>query len=122
MSTSRAFSPDNQYFLGDKDFSSQLAQFGLILELLESKKAADKDLLLAFAQALAQVNAALQGNSAITGKLDELMAMRNFLDDALMVASDEYNTLCRNLLNSVIGCFEARAKGGSARLGEILLE
>ena len=119
---SSAYSPDNQYFLGDRDFSSQLAQFGLILALLEGKKAAGKDLLLTFAQALAQVSEALQGNSAIAGELDELMAMRNFLDDALMVASDEYNTICRNLLNSVIACFEARAKSGSARLGEILVE
>ncbi|MFH1019506.1 MAG: ATP-binding protein, partial [Pseudomonadota bacterium] len=119
---SSAYSPDNQYFLADKDFSSQLAQFGLVLELLEDKKAADKELLLAFVQALAQVSEALQGNSTIAGKLDELMAIRNFLDDALMVSSDEYNTLCRELLNSVIGCFEARAKGGSTRLGEILVE
>ena len=119
---SSAFSPDNQYFLGDKDFTGQLSQFGLVLELLEGKKAAGKELLLAFAQALAQVSEALQGNSAIAGELDELFAMRNFLDDALMVASDEYNTLCRNLLNSVIGCFEARAKAGSSRLGEILVE
>ncbi|MFA6499466.1 MAG: chemotaxis protein CheA [Desulfurivibrionaceae bacterium] len=117
-----AYSPDNQYFLGDRDFSSQIAQFGLILELLEGKKAAGKELLLAFAQALAQVNEALQGNSAISGELDELVAMRNFLDDSLMVASDEYNTLCRNLLNSVIGCFETRVKASSTRLGEILVE
>lgn len=119
---SSAFSTDNQYFLGDKDFTGQLAQFGLVLGLLESKKAAGKDLLLAFAQALAEVSHALTGNSAIAGELDELFAMRNFLDDALMVASDEYNTLCRNLLNSVIGCFEAKAKTGSTRLGEILVE
>ncbi len=119
---SSAYSPDSQYFLGDREFSSQLAQFGLILGLLEGKKAAGKDLLLAFAQALAQISEALQGNSAIAGVLDELLAMRNFLDDPLMVASDEYNTLCRNLLNSVIGCFEARAKVGSTRLGEILVE
>jgi two-component system chemotaxis sensor kinase CheA len=117
-----AYSPDCHYFLGDRDFSSQLAQFGLILKLLESKKAADKELLLAFAQALAQVSEALHDNRAIAGELAELMAMRNFLDDALMVASDEYNALCRNLLNAVIGCFEARAKGGGARLGEILVE
>ncbi|MCG2823032.1 MAG: chemotaxis protein CheA [Desulfobulbaceae bacterium] len=119
---SSAFSPDNQYFLGDKDFTGQMAQFGLVLQLLESKKAAGKDLLLAFAQALAEVSQALQGNPAIAGVLDELFAMRNFLDDALMVASDEYNTLCRNLLNSVIGCFEAKNKTGSTRLGEILVE
>jgi len=119
---SSAYSSDNQYFLGDRDFSSQMAQFGLVLELLEGKKAAGKELLLTFAQALAQVSEALQGNSAIAAELDELVAMRNFLDDALMVASDEYNILCRNLLNSVIGCFEARAKVGSTRLGEILME
>jgi two-component system chemotaxis sensor kinase CheA len=117
-----AFSPDNQYFLGDKDFTGQLAQFGLVLELLEGKKPVGKELLLTFAEALAQVSEALKGNSAIAGELDELCAMRNFLDDALMVASDEYNTLCRNLLNSVIGCFEAKAKAGSTRLGEILVE
>ena len=117
-----AYHPDCQYFLGEKDFSSQLAQFGLILALLEGKNTADKELLLAFAKALAQVNEALQGDNAIAGELAELMAMRNFLDDPLMVASDEYNTLCRNLLNSVIGCFKPRAKGGSARLGEILVE
>lgn len=115
-----AFSPDCRYFLGDRDFSGQLAQFGLVLALLEEKKAADKEQLLGFAQALAQVGDALQGNRGIAGELAELLAMRNFLDDPLMVASDEYNTLCRNLLNSVIGCFEARAKGG--RLGEILVE
>ena len=119
---SSSYSPDNQYFLGDRDFSSQMAQFGLVLEFLVSKKAASKELLLAFAQALAQVSEALRGNPAITGELEELSAMRNFLDDALMVSSDEYNTLCRNLLNSVIGCFEARAKAGSTRLGEILME
>jgi len=117
-----AFSPDNQYLLGDKDFTGHMAQLGLILELLETKKAAGKDQLLSFAKALAQISDALKGNSAIAGELDELSAMRNFLDDALMVASDEYNTLCRNLLNSVIGCFEARAKAGSTRLGEILVE
>ncbi len=119
---SSAYSPDNQYFWGDRDFSNQLAQFGLILDLLEDKKPASKELLLTFAQALAQVSEALQGNSAIAGELDELLAMRNFLDDALMVTSAEYNTLCCNLLNSVIGCFEARTKAGSTRLGEILME
>jgi two-component system chemotaxis sensor kinase CheA len=119
---SSAYSSSSQYFLGDKNFSSQMAQFGLILDLLEDKKAASKELLLTFAQALAQVSEALQGNPAIAGELDELSAMRNFLDDALMVASNEYNTLCRNLLNSVIGCFEAKAQVGSARLGEILVE
>ncbi len=119
---SSAYSPDNQYFLGDRDFSNQMAQFGMILELLEGKKAAGKDLLLAFAQALAQVCEALRDNPAIAGELDELTAMRNFLDDALMVSSDEYNSLCRNLLNSVLNCFEARAKTGSIRLGEILME
>lgn len=117
-----AFSPDSQYFLGDNDFTAQLAQFGLVLQSLEGKKAVNKDLLLAFAQALAQISEILKDNSAIAGELDELCAMRNFLDDALMVASDEYNTLCRNLLNSVILCFEAKAKVGSTRLGEILVE
>jgi len=119
---SSAYSPDSQYFLDDRDFSSQLAQFGLVLEFLVNKKAAGKELLHAFAQALAQVGEALQSNHAIAGELDELFSMRNFLDDPLMVASDEYNILCRKLLNSVIGCFEARPKAGSTRLGEILME
>ncbi|HIJ90070.1 MAG: chemotaxis protein CheA [Desulfobulbaceae bacterium] len=120
--TKSAFSPDSQYFLGDRDFSSQLAQFGLVLNFLNERKPAGKELLLAFAQALTQVSEALQGNETIADELGELFSMRNFLDDALMMASDEYNTLCRNLLNSVIGCFEARSKSGTARLGEILME
>lgn len=117
-----AFSPNSKYFLGDKDFTSQVAQFGLVIKQLENKKALNKELLLAFAQALAQVSEALRDRDSIVGVLDELIAMRNFLDDALMVASNEYNTLCRNLLNSVILCFEARAKTGGTRLGEILIE
>jgi len=117
-----AYSSDNQYFLGDRDFSSQMAQFGLVLDLLEEKKSANKQLLLTFAQALTQTSEALHGNHAIAGELDELFAMRNFLDDPLMVSSDEYNTLCRKLLNSVIGCFETKARTGSTRLGEILME
>jgi two-component system chemotaxis sensor kinase CheA len=119
---SSAYSSDNQYFLHDKDFSSQIAQFGLVLDLLNNKKAADKELLLTFAQALAEVSEALKDNSSIAGTLDELFGMRNFLDDTLMVSSDEYNILCRNLLNSVIGCFETRTRSGSTRLGEILIE
>ncbi|MBU4118222.1 MAG: chemotaxis protein CheA [Proteobacteria bacterium] len=117
-----AFSPGNKYFLGDKDFSSQIAQFGLVIDQLENKKTLTKELLLAFAQALTQVSEALRDRESIAGVLDELLAMRNFLDDGLMVASNEYNTLCRNLLNSVIFCFEARAKTGGTRLGEILIE
>lgn len=117
-----AFSPACKYFLGDMDFTGQIAQFGLVIEHLENKKSLSKELLLAFAKALAQVSEALQGREAIAGVLDELLAMRNFLDDGLMVASSEYNTLCRNLLNSVIFCFEAKAKTGGTRLGEILIE
>ncbi|MGV1098694.1 chemotaxis protein CheA [Thiovibrio sp. JS02] len=117
-----AYSADNSYFLEKKNFSEQITLFGLVMESLQEKKPVSGEQLLSFAKAYDEVAEALKDNKKIARELDELHSMRNFLDDALMVASDEYNTICRKLVNAVIGCFEARPKAGSARLGEILVE
>ncbi len=117
-----AYSTECSYLLGKEDFSVQIGQFGMAIQALQEKRALSQEQLLSFAKAYDEVAAALSGNKKIAKELEELESMRNFLDDALMVASDEYNGICRKLLNAVIGAFEAKPRGGSARLGEILVE
>ena len=118
-----AFSPDLLYFHRNKDYTDRIRLFGQVFEALAARKTVAQKTLTDFADALAELTDLFKDKAAIAKALDELYAMRNFMDDELMAANDEFCTSTCTLLNRVMTSFELKhLSGDSQKLGEILVE
>lgn len=118
-----AYSPDLLYFFAGKDYTGQIQRLGKAYETLAAKKPLTEKLLQDFSEALQEVVALFKGKRALAKEIDELLAMRNFMDDGLMAASDDFAASACRLLNRVMTAFELRhISGDTQKLGEILME
>ncbi|MFZ5776084.1 MAG: ATP-binding protein [Thermodesulfobacteriota bacterium] len=117
-----AFSPELLYFHNGKEYTDQVRHFGKVFESLSARQPVEKEKLHAFSQALRAINELFK-ETVLAQDIDELASMRNFMDDALMAANDEFRAQTCALLNRVLTSFERRhVSGDSQKLGEILME
>jgi len=118
-----AFSADLLYFFNERDCTAQIRPFGQVFELLAAGKPLEQGLLQQFSTALQGIAALFKDNPELAREIDELTALRNFMDDELMAANAEFKGSACRLLNRVMTTFERKHVGGdSQKLGEILME
>lgn len=118
-----AFSTDLLYLHEGRDYTEQVRPFGQIFDSLSAGKPADPAVLEHFSKSLGELTVLFKDNADLAKEIDELAALRNFMDDELMAANDEFTTSARRLLNRVMTAFERKhISGDSQKLGEILLE
>ncbi|MEW6594931.1 MAG: chemotaxis protein CheA [Thermodesulfobacteriota bacterium] len=118
-----AFSADLLYFHAGRDYTAQVRPFGQVFESLTAGKPLEPALLQHFSLSLQGFGTLFKDNAELAKEIDELMSLRNFMDDELMAANEEFTVSARRLLNRVLTTFERKhVSGDSQKLGEILLE
>ncbi len=116
------------YMIGDEDHSAVVKPLLDVASQMDKRATVDRQLLAEFEKSLVTLNELLKDDSDAAHELEELQSMSNFLDDELLITSQEFTSSTTASIDAVLSKFdivkteskdiEAESFG---KLGEILI-
>ena len=124
LKTFTAYSPECSYFFNSTDYTEHVRNLGEAASVISERRTISGDKLTTHDESLKIIKQAFKDNEDALIVVNELADLSGFIDDELLMTSDEFVMNCRTATNDVISLFEARGQEGdeNLKLGSILVE
>ena len=119
-----AYSPECSYFFNSTDYTEHIRNLGEAASVISERRTISGDKLTTHDESLKIIKQAFKDNEDALSVVNELADLSGFIDDELLMTSDEFVMNCRTAINDVISLFEARGReeDENLKLGSILVE
>ena len=119
---------NSTYMIGDEDFTTLVKPLLGVAALMDKKLPVGSELLAEFESSLVSLAELFKIDSDACHELDELRSLSTFLDDELLITSQEFTSSTTKSIDAILGKFDIDVSEGEeiapasfGKLGEILI-
>lgn len=113
-----------RFFYEGREHTEEVSRLCEVYAAIAEKKLISDELIQAVREAADRIADVFTGDKEAEQEIDEFLSLSNFLDDELMISSNEFVLSLTKIIGSVVSRFvpEEAEEGKVKKLGEILVE